>query len=230
MSRAILWDFDGTLAERPGMWRACLCDVLEQHEPNHHVAPEALTPFLRDGFPWHTPDVSHPQLSDPDVWWEHAQSLLVRAFEGVGFGADRARELGRHARASYVDITKWRLFDDTVAVLSELKASGWRHVILSNHVPELAELVERVGLGGLIDEVVNSAVTGYEKPHPEAFSLGRAAGRDAHELWMIGDNPVADVAGAEAVGIPAILVRRIAENPNTIARQSRDLTGVLRWL
>jgi ribonucleotide monophosphatase NagD (HAD superfamily) len=47
---------------------------------------------------------------------------------------------------------------------------------------------------------------------------------------MVGDNPVADVAGAEAVGIPAILVRGVAEKPNTIARQSRDLTGILRWL
>src|SRR5437588_9596124 len=30
-----LWDFDGTLAERPGMWGGCMLEVLDDHEPNH---------------------------------------------------------------------------------------------------------------------------------------------------------------------------------------------------
>ncbi len=30
---------------------------------------------------------------------------------------------------------------------------------------------------------------------------------DADAAWMVGDNPEADVRGAEAVGLPAILVR-----------------------
>jgi putative hydrolase of the HAD superfamily len=56
------------------------------------------------------------------------------------------------------------------------------------------------------DALVAAARTGYEKPHPEAYAAGRAAAGDPDELWMVGDNPVADVAGAEAANIPAILV------------------------
>ena len=44
---------------------------------------------------------------------------------------------------------------------------------------------------------------------------------------MIGDNPIADVRGAEAAGIPAILVR--ANHPD-VERQANDLHAALRFL
>jgi putative hydrolase of the HAD superfamily len=61
-------------------------------------------------------------------------------------------------------------------------------------------------LGELIDDLLTSAAIGYEKPHPEAFRL--ALGTVSPErAWMIGDNPVADIGGANGVGAHAILVR-----------------------
>jgi len=56
--------------------------------------------------------------------------------------------------------------------------------------------------------VLSSATIGYEKPHPEAFRLALEAVGHPRQVWMIGDNPVADVGGAEAAGLRAILVRR----------------------
>jgi putative hydrolase of the HAD superfamily len=108
-----------------------------------------------------------------------------------------------------------------------LRAHGWRHVLLSNHVPELPQLVDRLGLGELFDEVLTSAATGYEKPHPEMFALGlRAAG--AHErAWMVGDNYDADVVGAESAGIPAVLVRR---DDVRAARRAATLDELDRFL
>lgn len=79
--------------------------------------------------------------------------------------------------------------------------------MLSNHVPELDAIVAQLGLAPLLDAVVNSAVTGYEKPQPDAFAIARRAAGDPSEIWMVGDNPKADVEGARAAGIPAILVR-----------------------
>jgi FMN phosphatase YigB (HAD superfamily) len=217
----ILWDFDETLAERPGGWRACLVEVLDEHEPGHAVGADALRPFLRDGFPWHRPEVAHPELCDPEAWWSHVGVLLARALEGVGIGRSRAGELAGHMRLRYVDSSfGWRLFDDTLPALRRLRWDGWRHAILSNHVPELPALVDGLGLSPLVEVVHTSAATGYEKPHPEAFAgVLEACGRP-RAVWMIGDNPVADVAGAAAVGIPAILVRR--ESPGA-ARRAADL-------
>ncbi len=46
----------------------------------------------------------------------------------------------------------------------------------------------------------------------------------AEAAWMVGDNPEADVRGAEAVGLPAILVR----GPKRGARHHcEDLSGIV---
>ncbi len=60
-----------------------------------------------------------------------------------------------------------------------------------------------------MERIFNSAHTGYEKPHPEAFRGVLDALGGAEKIWMIGDN--ADVAGAKAAGLPAILVRKRRE-------------------
>lgn len=64
-----------------------------------------------------------------------------------------------------------------------------------------------LGLGELVESVVCSALIGYEKPHPRAFEIALER-CDASPVWMVGDNADADVRGAEAVGVPAIQVRR----------------------
>jgi putative hydrolase of the HAD superfamily len=218
--RAILWDFDGTLAFRAGMWRGCLTEVLDEHEHGHAFSPEDFRDALRDGFPWHTPEIAHGHLDTTDAWWEPVEALLARAYAGVGFPDGRSRELARLARARYVDPAHgWALFEDTRPTLERLREAGWRHVILSNHAPELEAIVTALGLDDLVDTVVNSAHTGYEKPHPEAFAAGRRAAGDPEELWMVGDNPVADVAGAESTGIRAILARASGTTLDDVAEQ-----------
>ena len=227
MDRVILWDFDETLAQRPGRWNACLRETLDEHVPGHGIEREQLRPFLKGGFPWHTPERAHPELCEPEAWWERVEALLVAAYEGVGLEEARARSLARLARERYVDPSVgWRLFPDTVPVLEELRADGWTHAILSNHVPELPALVEALGLGELVEVVLTSALTGYEKPHRAAFELALERCGSPQEVWMVGDNPVADVEGAEAVGIPAVLVR----TEGSVARHAADLYGVPAFL
>jgi putative hydrolase of the HAD superfamily len=223
--RAILWDFDGTLVERPGLWRRCLFDVLDEHEPGHGIDADALAPYLKSGFPWHSPEVEHAELNDPDNWWETVGKLFARGYQAVGIADDRATVLAAKVRAHYCDPRHWNVFPDVVPVLTRLREAGWRHAILSNHVPELRQLVASLGLADLFDDIVNSAETGFEKPHPRAFALAQERLKDPDEVWMVGDNPVADVAGAEACGIPAVLVRRQGD-PTTVTRYADDLWAV----
>jgi putative hydrolase of the HAD superfamily len=227
MTRVILWDFDGTLAERPGLWGACLLETLDAEEPGHSATVEQLRPYLRQGFPWHTPDVAHPELSDPERWWARVGVVLTAAYEGVGIERERAAAIARRAATRYADASHgWRLYPETLAVLGELRGHGWRHAILSNHIPELPALCDGLGLSALIEVVITSAAIGYEKPHAHAFAIARKRCGEPTELWMVGDNPVADVAGAEAVGIPAILVREQGE----ATRRAVDLHGVATLL
>ena len=176
-ARVIVWDFDGTLARRRGgtSFGACMVETLDAHEPGHGVTVDRVRPFLRSGFPWHSSEIAHTELETPDLWWGRVEPLLARAYEAVGYPSDRAGELGALARRQYVDAVCWELFEDTVPALRALSERGWRHLVLSNHVPELEAIVTHLGLAPLLEAVVNSAMTGYEKPHPEAFAIARRA-------------------------------------------------------
>jgi putative hydrolase of the HAD superfamily len=210
VNRAIIWDFDETLARRSGGWRHTLVDALDLEAPGHGITPSDVEPALRHGFPWHEPQRPHPELSDPDLWWAGLQPVLREALEGAGVGKPVAERAASRARSEYVRLDRWSLFPETAAALDRLRASGWRQAILSNHCPELPDLVAGLGIGEYFEVVLTSASIGFEKPHPEAFA------RVLHELggpqpvWMVGDSREVDIAGAARCGIPGVLVRRPA--------------------
>ena len=122
--------------------------------------------------------------------------------------AEDANVLAGQVRETYLDQKHWRVFGDVPTGLRELTSHGWQHIILSNHVPELEELVDVIGLKEHFIKVISSANTGVEKPNPKAFRqvvdfLGTKA-----ELWMIGDSWTADICGAEMCGIRSVLLRK----------------------
>lgn len=205
----MLWDFDGTLAQRPGLWSACLVEVLDDLLPGHGVTIDALKPGLRDGFPWHRPETPHLELAAADDWWNSLTPMLTEAYLGVGLDLHAAATAAARVRTRYYDPKAWSIIDGAIEALAALRLDGWSNVILSNHGPELPTLVQQLGLGELIKTTFTSAALGYEKPNPQAFRAAIVALNEPTGVWMIGDNPVADVAGALAVGIPAILVDAI---------------------
>jgi putative hydrolase of the HAD superfamily len=202
--RAVLWDFDGTLAHRTrGLWSATLLEALDAVCPGHGVPLEALRPGMRDRFPWSTPDVGHAH-ADADAWWAAFAPVLSGACVGAGVAADVAERAAAAFRDTYLDLAAWAVYDDVAPALALLE--GWRHVVVSNHVPELPALVAALGVP--VDDVVTSAAVGWEKPNPRIYAAALArAGAEPGQAWMVGDNPVADVAGARAAGLRAVLVR-----------------------
>ena len=205
--RVLIWDFDGTLGHRPGRWSGAIADALTDVLGPHELSRDMIAAEVRSGYPWHSPEVPHPLLADADRWWQHLGKVLAAALGRLGVAPAEAADAARRVRSHYTDLASWRLFPDTVPALAALSDLGWRHVLLSNHVPELPEIVSGLGLGRHLSAIVNSAVTGYEKPHPEAFRLALERAGWPASAWMIGDNPVADVAGAVSAGLRAILVR-----------------------
>jgi putative hydrolase of the HAD superfamily len=204
----LLWDFDNTLAHRPGLWGQCLADTVNSLIPSTHLTSENFRTSLSSGFPWHTPDIEHHHLSDPDAWWAGLLPVLATAVAAAtGMDVPSASEIAARVRDNYLDPTRWVVFPDTEPALAQLTGRGWRHVILSNHVPELPALVKALGLGGHFERVLTSATLGYEKPHPAAFKTARLEIPSGSRIVMIGDSFMADFKGARAVGLEAILVR-----------------------
>lgn len=206
----LFWDFDGTLGfgpHGPGAWAPCLVEALDELHPGHSVSADDLRPFTRNRYPWHCPDVVHTHLRTAEDWWAALELVFVEAFRGVGYGSSAAA-LATRAAQLYADGSRWGLFADTVSVLDDLAAQGWRHIVLSNNIPELRTNLEVLGLGRLLEAVVCSADIGYEKPHENAYRHALEVAGDPAVRWMIGDSFEADVVGAERAGIPAILVRK----------------------
>jgi FMN phosphatase YigB (HAD superfamily) len=222
-TRILIWDFDGTLAHRRGEtgWSVLLAEALDAEDPGHAHTADTFRPHLREGFPWHRPEVAHPELCEADAWWAAVEPVLGRAYETAGYEPARALELAAAAWRLYVDPTVGReLFEDTRPALDLLTQAGWTHAILSNHVPELRQIVAALGLDGMVTFLSCSAETGYEKPHAKAFASVLDELRPA-EAW-VGDN----VLGAEAIGIPAVLVRR----PDPRASRYSDLLAGVEGL
>ncbi len=206
MTGYLIWDFDDTLARRDGRWSGALAQAAATE--GVVVEAAALTPYLREGFPWHLPDTI--RVDEPtEAWWARLEILFIHALES-GAGVDRAMAIraAERVKAIYCEPAGWEVFADVVPALERLSKAGWRHVILSNHVPELADLVEALGLAPHFEIIFSSGLTGVEKPHPSAFRMVREHAGESPRIVMIGDSWAADVGGAKAAGIEAVLVRK----------------------
>ena len=226
--RLLIWDFDGTLGYRAGgAWTASLLEVVRREIPQLPVTLEQLAPYTKTGFPWQSPETPHPDLDSPDRWWGALAPTFVRAYGAVGLDQDQARMLAGQVRRTYLDPERWRRYDDVQNALDTLRADGWTQVMLSNHVPELTDILQHLKLIEYFDRIFNSADIGYEKPNPRAFETVLAAYPEAGTTWMIGDSYRADVRGAESVGLPAILVRRHHPDARYYAEKLVDVPSIL---
>ncbi len=100
------------------------------------------------------------------------------------------------------------LHDDVVPFLESLRASGVRTAFVSNCSSNARPLLTRIGLAGLVDELVLSCEVGSAKPDPAIYRialdrLGVAAG----DTVFVDDQP-AYCDGAKALGIDAVLIDR----------------------
>lgn len=219
----VIWDFDGTLGVRTGGWSGCLVQVLDEYLPGHGIRIEDIRPHLSSGFPWHSPECPHPGLGSSD-WWTLVEGVIARAYKKLGFDRGQASRFALAAHQRYIDPRCFRLYDDTIPAMETLAHLNWQHIILSNHVPELPDIVSTLGLGHLVVCCLSSANTGYEKPSKRAYEIALEAAGLPQRVWMVGDSFAADIRGAQALNIPAILVRNTVHCDKTV-HCALDLTA-----
>jgi putative hydrolase of the HAD superfamily len=108
----------------------------------------------------------------------------------------------------------FRAYPDVAPALRELRARGLRLVVVSNWDFSLHERLEETGIAGLVDGAIASAELGHAKPDGAIFAHALAlAGVEADAALHAGDSPDADVAGALAAGLRAVLVARDGTPP-----------------
>jgi putative hydrolase of the HAD superfamily len=84
-----------------------------------------------------------------------------------------------------------------------------------------------VGLGGYLSTVISSADVGLHKPDPRIFEVAcQHLGVSASEAVHVGDHHYADVAGAMAAGMTAVLIDRNSSACESIGRRIESLDGI----
>jgi len=105
-------------------------------------------------------------------------------------------------------------FPDAAPALRALRAGGARLVAVSNWDVSLHDVLARTGLAPLLDGAVSSAEVGARKPDPAIFRRAlELAGVAAGDALHVGDSAEADLAGARAAGIAALLIVRHGPPP-----------------
>ncbi|ABG04136.1 HAD-superfamily hydrolase subfamily IA, variant 3 [Rubrobacter xylanophilus DSM 9941] len=127
----------------------------------------------------------------------------------------------------------FRPYPESEEVLRELRGLGARLYVVSNWDVLLEEVLRDLGWRGYFQGVVASAAVGREKPDPGIFEealrrSGASRGRTVH----VGNDPVADVEGARAAGIDAVLVDRRGGGGHPeaafVVSDLREVPGIVR--
>ena len=207
-SEYVLWDFDGTLAYRDGMWTDALFCVLRDNGMNN-IEKEDIRPFLNIGFSWHSPETPHSEMFGGKKWWEYYESYFQEIYEKLGINTILSSKLSKEIKKEYLNNKKWHIYSDTEKALNKLIQNGYKNVIASNHVPELAELVKELNLDKYFYKIYSSGNIGYEKPNKRFFDFVINDLRaNKNYCTMIGDSYDADIAGALRSDVKPILVRK----------------------
>jgi putative hydrolase of the HAD superfamily len=98
----------------------------------------------------------------------------------------------------------------------------------------MEEQLGRLDLARRFDTILDSAVVGVEKPHPEIFQLALARARvESSEALFVGDTNATDMGGAELAGLRGVLIDRVGAYPHVECPRITslpDLAGVLKSL
>jgi putative hydrolase of the HAD superfamily len=156
----------------------------------------------------------NPELDHDEQVWILFTERIIR---GMGGDADAAHECAVEMTRAWENAAHFELYDDTLPVLTELRAHGLGLGLVSNTGRDLEEFVRHHGLD--VDVAIGSRAHGKTKPHATIFraALERlAVGPEA--AAMVGDSPHDDVEGARALGMRAFLIDREGRFPDEDGR------------
>lgn len=166
---------------------------------------EARRPFLLSQHVGPPPDYA----IDADLARLRRERLVVSLLAGLGLRGAEAERVGTALREAFVGPSFFEPFPDAASTLKRLRAAGYRLGIISNWDPRLEQLCASQGLARHFEVIVASEAVGYAKPGPRIFRRAlEAVGLTPERAVHVGDNPLADVEGARAVGMAAVLLDR----------------------
>ena len=201
--------------------RVCRSHGVDVRESEIRAIQERLAPHLVDL--GEATGVDGPSLSAEGsrIFW----SYLYRRLLGE-LGIDDERLVGK-LYDTFSHVSSYKLFDDVLPALAELRGLGYRLGLISNFERWLEEMLVELDVGHHFDVTVISGVEGTEKPDLRIYELALAkAGAEPEKAVHVGDSPALDVAPAGSVGMTAVLLDRADRYPDAAAPRIRSLADL----
>jgi len=173
--------------------------------PKYGVTEEKVQPYLKKGFPWH-PDGDSTLTGER--FWDCMWGKFTEAFQALGVPPDLAVSAAHRVRQVVQDEKLYKVRREVPGVLMACTYKGYKNYILTNNFPEWEDLFVRLKLRPYFAGVVNSGAVGMAKPDPRIFRRAEAVANFPAHLWMVGDNPVADIQGAKGAGWKAVYLAK----------------------
>ncbi len=212
----LLLDLDDTIvafSQNPrDFWReACEAHagrLGELGEPEKVVLEALLHAIKEVSAPRFWADPKRAAQGRLNLIWSRRE-VVKRAFEHLGVGG-RSPEV-EVAIADHFSRTKAAAvhpFPGAVEALREFHRRGMRLALVSNGGgPDQRAKLNRYDLTGFFQAIVIEGEWGVGKPDPSGFLEAlRQLEATPSQAWMVGDNLVADIQGAQAVGIKAVWI------------------------
>jgi len=153
-----------------------------------------------------------PRTIDHFYWGEYLRALMDRIH-----APEEAREQFMLRVANrFRDIKLWsRVMPETPPYLKALRGREYFMGVISNSVGTMEEQLIRVDLAQYFKTILDSAIVGVEKPHPEIFQLALDRAHVApREAIFVGDTNATDMGGAQLAGLQGVLIDRVGAYPN----------------
>ncbi len=192
MTRAVFLDALGTLVALEPPWLS-----LRDRVPAE-VSDQRLEVALRAEMAYYRDHAHEGRDEDSLADLRERCAAIVSEKLGVEVTADEL-----------VEAIRFDAYPDALPALRELRDRGLSLVAVSNWDCSLPAVLERCGLGELLDGAVSSAAAGARKPDPAIFEPAlELAGCAPEEALHVGDTVEEDVEGARAAGIRPLLIDR----------------------
>ena len=123
---------------------------------------------------------------------------------------------------AFATAAPWRMFDDVLPTLAEVRARGRKLAVVSNWDERLRPLLRELRLIEHFDVVVISQEAGFTKPSPEIFQRAASElGLPPEAILHIGDSEAEDLKGARLAGMKSLLLDR------RVSRTAADTVSTL---
>lgn len=227
MKKRAFIDFAGTIAQLIPTDEQIIREFLSQQkleQPSTFTLQKTLY-SLAEKLPFSSVELTSEKLRKTHYVNKNAQ--ILRALGAEAHGEELYMWFKTFAR-------DWTLYQDVRPSLRLLRREGIPVSILSNFDENLPEVVKKLGLAQLVDDIFVSSLEGVEKPAIDFYKVAgiKTGVKSQPDIHYAGDSWSLDIAPAQILGVSASLICRYSCHHKVLRNSGSHFTGedaVYNW-